>query len=214
MDIILLVGVPILLVVCALLFYHLWFLRDPVRSIPAGNNLVSPADGRVSKIIRIEKGKVPDTLQIDKGLLGKIQARVKPVLGNQSGYLISIVMTPMDVHYQYAPCDGTVESVKHNRGKFLNAVSGADTMAATLENEHAEIVMNCSAGKIAIYPIAGFVARRIHTFVQPSQKIKKGDKLGIIRLGSQVSIIIPDLDVNVTEGQHLNGGEDILATYQ
>lgn len=207
---IVLIGVAVLLF-GLFLSYHLYFLRDPKIVIPAGSNLVSPASGTVSKIIPIEKGKVPETLQINKGLLGKIQARVKPVLGNQSGYLISIVMTPLDVHYQYAPCDGVVESVKHVPGKFLNAVSGAGTMVATLENEHAEIVLKCAAGKIAVYPIAGFVARRIHTFVAEGQKVKKGDKLGIIKLGSQVSIIIPNLNVKISEGQHLSGGADILA---
>lgn len=209
------VTILILLGVIVLFFayYFLWFLRDPKITIPAGNNLVSPASGTVSKIIRIEKGNVPDTLQIDKGLLGKIQTRVKPILGNQSGYIISIVMTPLDVHYQYAPCDGVVESVRHRKGKFLNAVQGASGMRATLENEHAEIVLKCAAGKIAVYPIAGFVARRIHTFVTEGQKVKKGDKLGIIKLGSQVSTIIPDLNVKVSESQHLSGGVDILAEY-
>ncbi|HLC66100.1 MAG TPA: phosphatidylserine decarboxylase [Candidatus Nanoarchaeia archaeon] len=204
----------VILLVCGfLVFYCFWFLRDPKITIPKGTNRVSPASGTVSQIIRLRKGKIPTTLKVQKGLVGKIHARVQNVLGQKEGYLISIVMTPLDVHYQYAPCDGTIQSVKHVQGKLLNAVWGADEMRATLENEHTEILLKSGIDTIGIYQIAGFVARRIHTFVKNGQKVKKGQKLGIITLGSQVSIVIPKAKLKVRMGQHLKGGEDILAEY-
>ena len=98
----------------AILFYFLIFKRDPKRTIPGGNTIVSPTDG---KIVQIVKTKNPQ-VTIPKGLMGKIKTLCKDV--SSSCIIISIMMTPLDVHYQRAPIGGKVISTKYNRGTFKN----------------------------------------------------------------------------------------------
>jgi len=196
------------LIIALVLFYRFHFLRDPERKAPKGNNLISPSDGKVVRIVEL---KDKNALKIKKGLLGKIKTLTKDTI--KEGYLISIMMTPLDVHYQRAPIDGTIISTKHTKGKLYNAVSDAENMKATLMNEKNEILINTKIGKIKVIQIAGFVARRIHCFVKKGQKIKKGQRIGIIKLGSQVSFIIPKLKVKVKVGEKVKAGETIIAEY-
>ncbi len=206
MAIIVLIGVGIIMALS--LFYHLWFLRNPARISPKGNVIVSPAMGKISRIIEIKNG-APVT--IPKGFIGKINTLTNDTI--QKGYLITIIMTPLDVHYQRMPIDGKIISVKYDKGTFLNAVQG-DTFKATLENEHNEILIeNKKIGKIKVIQIAGFVARRIVCSARKNQKLKIGATLGLIRLGSQVALIIPKLPLHVKEGQKVTDGETIIATY-
>ena len=198
---ILLIIVDIILLL--IIFYQVYFLRKPERHIPKGT-IVSPADGRIARIIEIG-GK---SITIEKGLLGKIKTQTRDTI--KKGYLINIVLTPLNVHYQRAPCDGTVLSVKHFDGAFKNAVIGAKTMP-TLHNERTEILIKSSFGKIKVIQIAGFLARRIETIVKKNDKIKKGQIIGIIKLGSQVSLIIPKCKLKVREGQRVVDGETVIA---
>ncbi len=198
-----LAGIALLLV----LFYRLWFLRNPKRPIPQGKAIVSPADGTIARIVPFSQSKL--SLTIEKGLLGRIRASTGDVA--KAGYLIVIVMTPLDAHYQKAPCDCRVMGTRHTEGKFLNAVIGAKDLRAAFENEHNTILLDTEHGRMKVIQIAGFLARRIHCFVRPGQRLKKGEDLGIIKLGSQVCLIIPKLKLKIREGQHVLGGNTVIA---
>ncbi len=188
------------LFVLFLLFWKFWFLRDPKRKIPKGNNIVSPADGRINKIIVGNKWKQ----KINKGLMGRINTLAGDI--SKDYYLINIVMTPFDVHIQRSPIEGKVESVKHTRGKFKNAV----TKGVAIENEKNEILI-AGKVKVKVIQIAGAVARRIVCFVKKNQNLNKGERLGLINLGSQVSIIMPaDVKLIAKEGQRVKAGETII----
>lgn len=201
-----LLGFLIILVVL-LLFYRLWFLRNPKRTIPKGENIVSPADGTIARVIPF--GQKTAKLTITKGILGKIHALTGDVA--KAGYLIVIVMTPVDMHYQKAPCDCRVMGTRHIRGKFYNAVLNAKDLRAAFENEHNMVLLDTKHGRIKIIQIAGFLARRIHCFVRPGQKLKKGEDLGIIKLGSQVCFIMPKLKLKIREGQRVLAASTIIA---
>jgi len=190
-----------------LLFYRLWFLRNPKRPIPQGKAIISPADGTIARIIPFSQSK--PSMTIEKGLLGRIRAFTGDVA--KAGYLIVIVMTPWDAHYQKAPCDCRVMGIRHKEGKFLNAVIGAKDLRAAFENEHNTILLDTAYGRMKVIQIAGFLARRIHCFVQPGQALKKSEDLGIIKLGSQVCLIIPKLKLKIREGQHVLGGNTVIA---
>lgn len=188
------------LFVLFLLFWKFWFLRDPKRKIPKGNNIVSPADGRINKIIVGNKWKQ----KINKGLMGRINTLAGDI--SKDYYLVNIVMTPFDVHIQRSPIEGKVESVKHTRGKFKNAV----TKGVAIENEKNEILI-AGKVKVKVIQIAGAVARRIVCFVKKNQNLNKGERLGLINLGSQVSIIMPaDVKLIAKEGQRVKAGETII----
>lgn len=193
--------------IALVLFYRFWFLRNPQRTAPEGNHIVSPADGRVARIIPLVKGK--PFLTVNKGLLGKIRAITGDV--TKDGYLLTIVMTPLDVHYQKAPCDCRVMGTKHSPGKFYNAVIGADNLKASFENEHNTILLDTPHGRMKIIQIAGFLCRRIHCFVKPGRQLKQGNDLGVIKLGSQVCLIMPKLKLRIKEGQHVLAGHTVIA---
>lgn len=202
------VGLTILLWIISLfvlflLFYKSIFLRDPERKIPFGDNLVAPADGKIINIIKIDK----KNLKVKKGF-GRINILCSDII--KEGYLISIFMSLFDVHVNRAPIDGEVLSVKHRKGKFFMAFD----IKKSFFNENNEIIIKTRIGKIKIIQIAGFIARRIECFVEKNQKINKGDKIGRIIIGSQVSLILPKkVKLLVKKGDKVIAGETMLGEY-
>ncbi len=193
-----------LLVLAALffLFWRFWFLRDPEREIPQGENMVSPADGRIIKVAEIGSGD----LKISKGALGKVKTFSGDV--KDAGYLVSIFMSPLDVHVQRAPVGGRIASVRYNKGKFLAASS-----LEALSNESNEILIE-DIDSCKVVQIAGFVARRIECFVKKDDLVVKGQRLGRINLGSQVSLVIPkNVELKVKEGERVKAGSTVLAEF-
>ncbi len=184
------------------LFHRFWFLRNPIRKIPQDDVIVSPADG---KVIAVQKIKELDKLKIKKGLVGKILTSAKDV--DIRGYLVSIFMSPFDVHYIRMPYDGTVLSVKHEKGKFVAANS-----LDAFKNEKTEILIKTSLGKIKVIMIAGFLARRTIPLVKKNDKLLKGQHIGLINLGSQVSMILPGkIKPLLKKGRRIKAGESIIA---
>jgi len=182
-------------------FYKYWFLRDPHRTIPEGGNIVSPADGKVIKITPFDSS----TIEIKKGYFGKIQTLTKDVV--KKGILISIFMSPMNVHINRSPIDGRIVSLKHTKGKFKRANS-----IRAINNEKNEIIIeNDEIGKLKVIQIAGFLARRIVSFVEENTIVNKGQRIGLIKFGSQVVLIIPEIELCIKEGQKVKAGKTIIA---
>jgi len=193
------VGVAVLLV-CFLLFWRVYFLRDPARTIAEGDNIVSPADGKVIAIHRVHT----DMINIPKGMLGRVELLAKDV--KKAGYLISIFMSPFDVHVQRAPINGRVGKIQYEKGSYYNA-----STVKALSNEKNEILID-DIDSVKVIQIAGFVARRIECWVKEGDHLVKGDKIGRINLGSQVSIIIPrNTRIKVREGDRVTAGETVIA---
>lgn len=184
-------------------FYKFVFLRNPARAAPKGNNIVSPADGKIINIVKIDKAKV----RIKKGLIGKVNALCSDV---DAGYLISIFMSIFDVHVNRAPIDGEVVSVKHKDGKFFMAFDPEKSLL----NESNEIIIKSKIGRIKVIQIAGFIARRILCFVKEKQKINKGESFGMIVIGSQVCLIIPKkVRLRAGVGDKVRAGETVLGEF-
>ena len=196
---------PIIAVIVVVLFVSLFllnFYRDPKRTIPKGNNILSPADGRVISIIDTSN----DVVKIKKGLFGKIKTLTTDVA--KQCYVISIFMSPLDVHINRAPIGGIVKSIKYTKGSFFKAYD----LEKSLSNEKNEIIIQSRELKIKVIQIAGFLARRIKCYVKKGQKVNKCDKIGMIALGSQVTLIIPiGADLKVKINEHIKAGETIIA---
>lgn len=174
--------------------------RELDVEVPKGKNIVSPAYGKVIDVVDISN---KDTISIKKGLLGLINSTTK---GINKGYLISIFMRPFDNHINRAPIGGKILSIKHYRGKFRRANS-----LRALQNERTEIVMDTKIGKLKMLQIAGYIFRRIETSVKEGQKLIKGDKIGLIRHGSQVSLIVPKkIKIKIKKGDRVKAGSTIL----
>ncbi len=200
--------VLLVLVLAGLAFYQFWFLRQPVRNIPHSNTVyISPANGEIVSIKRWNT----ETLQETKGSMGLINVWTKDV--DTAGTIISIQMDPMNVHYQRAPMAGKVVSKNYVTGSFNNAIVMSNEYGIRFENEHNEFLMETTAGKrYKIIQIAGFLARRIVDYTKPEQAVEQGDVIGLIKLGSQVTVILPhDAEVSAKVGDVTIDGETVLA---
>ena len=176
------------------------FFRDPKRNIPTEDGvIVAPADGKILT------GKI-DCLKI---VSSKNDSVMKHILNDgEKGILVSTFMSPFDVHVQRAPVSGRILKTKYYPGKFKIASGDVHTV-----NEKNLLVIDSEYGKIGVVQIAGFVARRIVQYVNVGDSVKIGDRLGLIRFGSRVNLIIPynKFNVKVFEGEKPTAGETIMA---
>ncbi|HLD04298.1 MAG TPA: phosphatidylserine decarboxylase [Candidatus Nanoarchaeia archaeon] len=195
-----LIGIVVLL----LLWYKLWFLRDPDRKIPAGNNIVSPADGQVIKIMPFDNTEII----VEKGLAGKIKVLTEDVA--LEGHIVSIFMSPMNVHVNRSPIKGEVKYVKYHSGKFMPA----KLFDAVFENENAQVLIVNKNLRIKVIQIAGILARRIVSYLKPGQWVEKGERIGLIKLGSQCTLVLPkQVKLKVKEGNYVYGGSTIIGSF-
>jgi len=174
------------------------FFRDPNRNVPADKGIVvAPADGRILK------GKIDRIEQVDSDY-----PLMEYVLEeNEKGILISTFMSPFDVHVNRAPISGKVVKTKYCPGKFKVAFGDVKT-----ENEKNLIVIKSEYGRIGVIQIAGFVARRIVQYVEVGDEVNIGSRLGMIRFGSRVDLIVPakKFKVMVEVGGKPKAGETIM----
>ncbi|RJQ50130.1 MAG: phosphatidylserine decarboxylase family protein [Nitrospiraceae bacterium] len=175
---------PVFLILTLFMFY---FFRDPERVTPPDTNaFYSPADG---KIILITEASEDEIL-------------------HEKALKISIFMSPLNVHVNRFPCDGTVREVKYYPGKFFNAY----TDEASIKNEHITMLLESAHGKIVVKQIAGSVARRAVCRVKPGENLKQGQRYGIIKFSSRLDIFLPlNTVVRVKLGDKVKAGETILA---
>jgi len=123
------------------------------------------------------------------------------------GRHISIFLSPLDVHVQYAPVNGYIKSTKH--------ISGTHHMANTPESGHNEGIMvtfvSNKGEEINVTQRVGFLVRRIINKINEGEKINRSDIYGIITFGSRVDIILPDgYETKVKVGDYLYGGKSAL----
>ena len=195
-------SVIIFLVIMIIILFLLNFYKDPKRTIPKGNNIVSPADGKVISIINTSKNEI----KIKKGLIGKINSLTKDVA--KECYVVSIFMSPLDAHINRAPIEGNVKSVKHTKGKFFKAYD----FEKSFENEKNELIIENKNLKVKVIQVAGFLARRILCYAKVNQKINKGQKIGMIAVGSQTTIIMPKkVELRIKVNDKVKAGETIVA---
>lgn len=177
-----------------LVIFSLNFFRDPDR-LPKTNGqqlddlIISPADG---KIVLIKEVDEPEYL---KG----------------RAHLISIFMSPLDVHVNRSPVSGTVEYLKYIKGKFLVASSPESVN----ENERMMIGINSNGRKLLFNQVTGYVARRIVCELKVGDQVKAGERFGMIKFGSRVDIYLPlDAPLLVKEGERAVAGETIIAQWK
>ena len=170
----------------------LWFFRDPERELTGGSEfLASPADGRVTDITPIG---------------------AESVLGCE-GLKVGIFMSVFDVHVNRSPADAVVEQVRHQAGAFLDARNPN----ASERNESATTHLRLRVGDrdfpLVIRQVAGLIARRIVTDLAPGQRVARGQRIGMIKFGSRMEVLVPrDLSPQalVSIGQHVQAGETAL----
>lgn len=173
--------------------FSLNFFRDPDRTInakgkPLESLIISPADGKIVLIKDVEETQYLGT-----------KAR-----------MVSIFMSPLDVHVNRIPTSGIVEHLKYIKGEFRVA---SDDAAASV-NERQDIGINSNGRKLFFSQVTGFVARRIVCELKVGDSVKAGERFGMIKFGSRVDVYFPpNANILVREGERMVAGETIMAQW-
>lgn len=167
-----------------IVLFMAFFFRDPTRVPPTeANVVVSPADGRVTRI----KTLAPE--QTD------------------SPTVISIFLSPFDVHINRAPIPGKITEMVYSPGKFLMATNEK----ASLVNEQNVLTIEGEQITIVCKQIAGILARRVVCWKKKGDNLALGERFGLIKFSSRTDVIVPaNVSIVVKEGSRVRGGTTVI----
>ena len=164
--------------------FFLWFFRDPQRTIPTDPGLiVSPGDGLVTETASINTPEGPRQR-------------------------ISIFLSVFDVHVNRSPIGGVLASVRYQKGQYLNAMNPD----SAYRNEQNIATVRGEGMEVTFKQIAGLLARRIVFNYNEGDTLARGQRVGLIKFGSRVNVIVPaEAELRVKVGQRVKGGLSVLA---
>ncbi len=170
--------------------FFAYFFRDPERPVPKEPGLIiSPADGKVV---------ILDEVREDK-FLGRPAQRV------------GIFMNVFDAHVNRSPVAGTVVTSTHQPGRYQAAFRPA---ADQVNEQQSTLLAGVEGQQVLVVQIAGLLARRIISYVQPGQKLARGERLGMICFGSRVDLYLPpETEILIKVGDRVKAGSSIVARY-
>jgi phosphatidylserine decarboxylase len=157
-----------------------FFFRDPKRSVPTRSDvIVAAADGRVTRVDE-----------------------------NESGKIVSVFLSPLDVHINRSPIAGRIEEISYVAGRKLPATSDK----ASLLNERNSLTIVGEEMTVVCTQIAGILARRIVCWKRPGDSLSLGEKFGLIKFGSRTDLLMPrEVAIRVKVGDRVTGGETVIA---
>ena len=160
-----------------------YFFRDPKRVPPSDPDVVvSPADGRVTRV----------------GPTGQ---------GADSPTVISIFLSPLDVHINRSPIPGKIVDVLYSPGKFLMATNEK----ASLVNEQNALTIQGDKITVVCKQIAGILARRVVCWKAKGDNLRLGERFGMIKFSSRTDVLLPaNVRVTVKEGERVRGGTTVI----
>ncbi len=174
------VALPLLL----LTGFMAYFFRDPRRAVLTDASIVvSPADGRVTRVAQIEPGTA------------------------HTGTVVSIFLSPFDVHINRAPVAGEITDVTYQKGRFVIATREDASLvneqnALTIKGEHVTVICK---------QIAGVLARRIVCWKHAGERVALGERFGLIKFSSRTDLILPpEVEVTVRVGDRVRGGTSLI----
>jgi len=213
-----LLGQVVLALVLGFGLLMLAFWRDPERAAPqTGGVVLSPADGQVLYIKQIADGAQP---LVEKGgrayLLDELTGLKAGLPGHElnrgPALVIGVEMSFLDVHVNRCPIAGRVGLIHHVPGYFVS-LRRED---APFVNERQTTVITGDALNVGVVQIASRLVRRIQSYLRPGQAVRAGERLGMIRFGSLVAVVLPqrtDISVAVRVGERVLAGISVLARY-
>ena len=170
------------LLLLLLAVFMAFFFRDPKRVPPTDLDVVvSPADGRITRIESSAQTDAPT--------------------------LISIFLSPLDVHINRAPIPGKIVDVVYSPGKFLMATNEK----ASLVNEQNALTIQGEKITVVCKQIAGILARRIVCWKHTGDRLNLGERFGMIKFSSRTDVLLPaNVKVTVAEGDRVRGGITVI----
>lgn len=177
----------------AMLVLLIYFFRDPQRTVPEGPNLiVAPADGVVTDVTPLEHYHFFGGPAVQVG----------------------IFLSLFNVHINRAPFTGRVVETHYQPGEFLNAMR----RECADRNEYMWIGLERvdSPQRFAVRQISGMLARKIVCELRPGTTVARGQKFGMIKLGSRTELILPAaaVEVDVRSGDKVKAGSDVVARWK
>ena len=175
----------LVLIPVLLMLFFLWFFRDPQRTISTEPGvIVSPADGLVTQAEWIETA-------------------------GGSRLRLSIFLNVFDVHVNRSPIAGVVRLAEMRKGQFMNAMK----QESATHNEQTLVLIDGGGYEVGFKQIAGLLARRIVCTVKAGDRVERGQRVGLIKFGSRVDVLLPaDAELRVKPGMRVRGGSTVLAT--
>ena len=175
---------PVAIVFGLLAAFMAYFFRDPRRQPPSDANVVvAPADGLVTRVAPIDEGNP------------------------NSATLVSIFLSPLDVHINRAPIAGRITDVAYTGGKFLMATDER----ASLVNEQNALTIEGEKITVVCKQIAGILARRIVCWKRAGERVELGERFGMIKFSSRTDILLPqNVEILVAKGNRVKGGTTII----
>jgi phosphatidylserine decarboxylase len=205
-----------------------WFYRDPPRVPPAEAGLLSPADGTVVYVKRAAPGE--KVIAIKRGLEASIEDILREDVA-QAKLIVGVFMSPFDVHVNRVPLDARVVAVRHHEARGEGNVNMGPMHWRSLlgieprytgsthivRNERAVTVFEGRYRgqelRAYVVQIGALAVNGIESFVQPGMAVVRGEKFGMISIGSQVDLIVPfieGMEARVAPGDNVRAGETIL----
>ena len=199
-----LAGLAIIIIIFAFMTF---FNRAPHRQVPDGRVVISPANGRLVAIKKIDGQEVSF---IKGDILNKLEINELP----PPFWAMIIEMNVKNVHVQRAPISGAVVDQEYFPGQFKNVLAAKNKEELVNLNEKMLTIISGEEFKVGVIQVAGQLARRIKSAVSIGQQLSAGEIFGRITLGSQVILLIPGaLKLKVSEGQKVIDGETVMAEY-
>lgn len=157
-----------------------YFFRDPKRNVPTEPNIVvAAADGRVTRIDETHEGR-----------------------------LVSVFLSPLDVHINRSPIAGIISGIEYTPGKKLPAANNN----ASFVNERNSLFIQGPDMTVKCTQIAGILARRIVCWPKTGDNLERGQKFGLIKFSSRTDVLMPHgVTLEVKVGDRVKGGETIIA---
>jgi len=213
---------------------RIWFYRDPVRVTPQGTDLlISPCDGQVVYIKRVQDGQITaNKLGQSIAVTEITHAQWPEGAAPGNGWLIGIYMSPLDVHFNYAPLNATISGIVHNVAKlnlpmvdlweyvqltYLRRAVDLFAKRYALENERQTVFLEGQLGgqplKVAMVEIADKFVNKISTYVAVGEAVRPGQKVSFIERGSQVDLFLfaEDVEFLVGVGDQVYGAQTAIA---
>ena len=198
------------LLFCVLIVFYR-FYRDPDRRVPPQEDVIlSPADGTIRYVERVKNGEIPFSTKGQRRF--RLSELTKTDLLDGDVLLVGIEMGVLDVHVNRAPVGGRIVFQQHTQGKFLSLRK----LESLLENERVTTVIENGRLRIGVIQIASRLVRRIFSYFGKGDRLGMGQRMGMIKFGSQVDLGIPNLDslrIRVKPGDEVVAGVSVIAGF-
>jgi len=187
------------------------FWRDPERVPPEKNGVVlSAADGKVIYVRNVDEGSTPLVTKGGRDYL--LRELTGTSLLASAAYVIGVEMNMLNVHVTRCPIAGQVKLQKRIEGKFISLRK----REAPFVNERLTTIIENASLTVAVVQVASRLVRRVESYLRVGETVGAGQRLGMIRFGSLVAVVLPkrdDLRIAVNPGDRVKAGVSVLARY-